>query len=227
MGLLDAERPYELATSARLVLDLEELARVEWASLEFYATVRRIERLPSARRSLFRLKETLAEHGAVLEVKQRLGEISARFGTTAVRDLIEPDVRLARAVVERLEASREGRTPDFEGLADENDLVSPEIIRVEYRERQKSFKWICKKHGLGMSRLHRLVAATGPVHDRSRRRCVEEQRPESVVARALKAADEGARIEEIAAILECSARTAKRFVKRHGYYLPPGRPRES
>src|SRR5579872_3740012 len=227
MGLLDANRPYELATHARLVLDLEELARVEWASLEFYATVRRIENLPSARRSLWRLRRTLAEHGAKLEIKQKLGHVSARFGTREIVDLIEPDVRRARAVVERLEAGREKREPDLEGLASENDEVNPDSVRVDYRERFKSFTWIARTRGLGKTRLRKLIALSGPVSPPSIRRCIEERRPRSAVERALKAAQEGGRVEDIAAILECSTRTAQRFAKRHGFFLPSGRPRGS
>lgn len=227
MGLLEANRPYERATRARLVLDLAELVRVEWATLEFYAAVRRIENVSSARRSLFRLKATLAALGVELEVRQAYGQISARFATPELLDLIEPDLRVARTIVERLEANRERREPDLEELESENDVLSPLVIRDDYRERLKSFKWIAKKYGLGMARLHRLVAATGPVPSRFARRSVEARRPAKTIKRALEAAGNGAACSVIASILDCSITTAQRFIKKHGFLRPRGRSRGS
>jgi hypothetical protein len=205
-------------------LDLDELAREEWSSLKDYAQVRRIPSREAARRSLFRVKQLLAQKGVDLEVSQHDFVLRARFGCRAVRELIELDLRPARQLVERLEAEREGREPcaAFEPL-----LLAPETIALDYRERSKAFGWIARKHGIGKERIRRLLAATGPIPDRVLRLCVEERKPRLVVDDAIEAAKRGAHVAEIAAILRCCLRTAKRFLKRHGLFLPPGRPRTS
>lgn len=221
MGLLDVKTPFERSRRARLVLDLDELAQRGRTSLEDYAAVRGIASLSSARRSLFRLKETLVQEGVALEVIQAVGRISADFGTREIAELIELDVRPARVLVEKFDAVREGREPELD------ESVNSDEIRRDYRERKKSFAWIARKHGLCKDRIHRLLAATGPVPSPSLRRCIEERRPRALVDRALEAVARGGRVAEVAAILECTTRTAKRLLKRHGFCLPWGRPRSA
>jgi hypothetical protein len=223
-SLLAATTASQRASHARLVLDLDELAREEWSSLERYGEVRRIPSPEAARRSLFRVKQLLAKKGVDLEVSQHDYALSARFGCRAVRELIELDLRPAMALVERIEGVQEGRE-----LVEPEDqlLLAPETIAVDYRERAKPFSWIAWKHGIGKQRIRRLLAVTGPIPDRALRLCVEERRPRPVADDAIEAAKQGARVSEIATILRCCPRTAKRFLKRHGLYLPPGRPRTS
>lgn len=221
MGLLDATQPSKHASHARLVLELDELARTEWAPLSLYATVRGIPTLAAARRSLFRLKNTLAAEGAELELKIENYNVSARFGTKEIVDLIEQDLRAAREIVEVLDAKREGREPDLEALACDAEVVSPETLAHDFHERLKPQEWIARKHGIGVKRLRRILESTGGLARPEVRR-VEQQRSPFVVADALAAAKRGELIEEIARILGCSTRTAKRFVKRHGIALARG-----
>jgi len=208
-----------------LILDLDELARTPWSSLEHYADVRGIPTLAAARRSLFRLKALLAKRGVALEVQQENHTITAHFGTRAIRELIEVDLVAACALLERLDAQEEGPAQSRDMF--DQALLSPETIAVEYRHRLKSCGWIARTHGIGRARIRRLLAATGPVPDRVLRLCVEERKPKHVVDLAMEAAGRGARLEEIASILECSERTARRFMKRHELVVPRGRPRTS
>ncbi len=223
-SLLATTTPSQRAHHARLVLDLDELSRSEWSTLAEYAEARRIPSPGAARRSLFRVKILLAKHGVELEIAQHDYALKARFGCRAIRELIELDVRPAWELVERLDAAQEGREPT---ARQESLLLAPETIAIDYRNRSKPFRWIARKHGIGKGRVRRLLAATGPIPDRGLRLCVEERKPRLVVGDAIEAAKRGARVSEIAAILRCCLRTAKRFLKRHGLFLPPGRPRTS
>jgi len=217
MGLLDTTTPSKLASRARLVLDLDELRRAEWVSLKDYACIRKIPTRSAARRSIFRLKRTLAECGVRLKLTIKDGEISARFGTQEIADLIEPDVRIASKIVLRLDERRNGGPLEDEDWADEEGVViSPETISLEYRKRAKSFAWIARKHGIGKGRLRKILISTGPIRTPKVCRRVEQRRPATVVARAVAAAERGAPIDEIAKILECSHKTALRFLKRFG-----------
>jgi hypothetical protein len=223
-SLLSNTTGLQRTSRAKLVLDLDELARAEWSTLMDYRATRRIASLAAARRSLFRVKRLLAEKGVGLEVTQYKYALSARFGCRAVRELIELDVRPAAQLLERLDAEREGREPC---LPPEQLLLAPETIAVDYRDRSKTFGWIAEKHGIGKGRLRRLLAATGPIPDRALRLCVEEREARHVVDRAIEAAKRGALVSEIAAILCCCDRTARRFLRRHEVYARRGRPRTS
>jgi hypothetical protein len=222
VALLDATQPSKRASNARLVLELDELAQMGgWIPLDEYASIRRIPSLGAARRSLFRLKKTLADYGVRLELKFEHYNMSARFATKEIGELIEPDLRAARRLVEVLDAKREGREPDLDGLAREAELVNPESLAYEFRDRLKPQEWIARKHGIGVKRLRRILASGGPL-TRPPIRCVERHRDEAAVTRALEAANRGERIEEIAKILDCSERTARRFARRHGIPLVGG-----
>lgn len=224
-SLLAGRSASQLPIWARLVLDLDQLARVEWVSLEFYAIVRGIETQTAARRNLFRVKQVLREHGVELVVAEEQRRLAARFGVPAVAELVEPDVRPARAILERLEARHENREPELDGLVGESAVLSPETISLEYRGRAKSFAWIARKHGVGKERIRRILVSTGPIRAPGLRRRLEERRPTATIEAALAAADRGDRLEEIARILACGVRTARRFLRRHGRTLPVGRPR--
>jgi len=225
VSLLATTTASERASHARLVLDLDELARSEWSSLDDYADLRKIPTAEAARRSLFRVKKLLGKNGIELEITQKDYVMYARFGSPAIRELIELDLRLARELLEELEVRREGRPPSRACL--EQVLLSPEALAVEYRERRKTFDWIARKHGVGPARIRRLLAATGPVPDRDLRRCVEERLSKHVVGSAVEAAKRGAHVAEIAAILGCCDRTARRFLRRNGFLACMGRPRTS
>jgi hypothetical protein len=227
VGLLEGRTASERASHARLLLELDELTRGQWATLDLYAVVRGITTLSAARRSIFRLKKTLAEHGVELEVVTERGAISAHFGTREIAEWIEPDLRAARELVRRLDARRGGLDHDDDEPAGETEVISPQTISLEYRSRAKSFAWIARKHGIGKGRLRRILVSTGPIRAPRLRRRVEERRPAALVARALDAADRGALLDEIAAILDCSRRTARRFLRRYGRTLRSGRPRAS
>jgi hypothetical protein len=225
LGLLASESAIERAASARLLVDMDELARVEWAPLELYASVRGIRSLEAARRNLFRAKTRLGEQGVELAVVEKNGLVSARFGTRAIRELIEADLRAARALVLRLEARRDGHEIESEALDQETEILSPETIALEYRGRTKSFAWIARKHGAGKGRIRKLLVSTGPIRTPEARRRVERRRPKAVVERALEAADRGARLAEVAAILACSKATAASFLRRNGRHVSRvGRP---
>jgi len=218
--------PFRRAQRARLLLDLDELAKLGWVSLDVYALVRRIDTTQAARRSVYRLKSALAAEGVALEVTEKNGIVLARFGTPEIAAFLEPDLREARVLVERLDAAREGRAPDLAGLANETDLMNPEAISIEYRARLRSLGWIAHKHGVGTRRLRKILASTGPIRSRGLRP-IEGHRPRALVERALEAIDRRAPLREIAEILGCTRATAQRFMARHGRALLRGRPRTS
>ncbi len=225
IALLAIKTPSKRAARARLLLDLDELATIGWAALDAYMVVRRIERAASARRSLYRLKKTLAQEGVQLEIVEENGIVTANFGARAIMEFLEADLRDARGLVERLDAARERRDPDMDGLAAETELMSPEALAADYRERRKTFGWIAHRYGVGTWRVRRMLAATGSIPSRAESHCVEIRRQRDVVERALRALLRRAPVDEIAAILSCSRRTAQRFMKRQGCTLLPGRPR--
>jgi hypothetical protein len=205
-----------------LILALDELSRENWVELRFYGCVRGIQSYAGARRSLFRVKRTLAEVGVSLAVKTENKVISARFSTPEIRELVEEGLRTARELVERLDARREGTDPALEGLEREAELVNPQEIVRDFRDRLKSHAWIARKYGIGIKRVRRILASVRPL-TRPEVRRVEHRRAKDAVKRALEAADRGALLEEIAKMLGCSTRTARRFVLRNGRKLPRGR----
>ncbi len=225
MSLLDVKSAIERATRARLILTLNELVREPWTSLGDYAMLREIASNDAARRSLYRLAKTLAGWGVELEIDEAKGLTKARFGTREIAELIEPDIRKARAIVERIDAEHEGRRPDLKGLARETEIVNAEMISSEYRQRRKGFAWITRKHGIGVGRARKILISTGAIIRPPRTRLsVEDRLPRAVVDDALMALANGALVAEVAAILGCSERTARRFAKRHGLVFKEGRP---
>jgi hypothetical protein len=226
MGLLDVTHPYDRERYARLVVALDELARSKLATLDLYAAARGISTFDAARRSLYRLKRTLARHGVALEIHEENGNLSANFGTDAIRELIEPDLRAAQALLEEIDARRQGRKAELACIERESEVVDPATISLEYRGRLKNFTWIARKHGIGKERVRRILVSTGPIRVPGFKSRLEARRPAPLVKQALEAADHGARLREIAAILNVSKSTARRFLRRHGRTLPTGRKAE-
>jgi hypothetical protein len=222
MSLLDVENDNERAANARLILVLDELSEVRhdpWSSLREFATLCGIATEAAARRRLYRVKVLLREHGVVLPTEETMGEVSVRFGTRAIRNLIEVDLRKARRIVETLDAKREGRKPDLKGLGREVEVVNADAIHMDYFWHRKSFAWIMYKYEIGVGRLTKILTAGDNVgvRDRRERVRIEDLRPEAAVAEALAILKKGALLAEVEAILKCSRRTAARFVERHGF----------
>lgn len=219
MGFLEVSEPAERAKRACLVVDLSELVHQEWASLGEYATARRSRTFTAAKRSLSRAKAALAREGIELAVRSSGGTIHARFGTPAIRDLVEVNLQSAQVLVARLDAkragagARAGAGEDGGSAQVRAQFVDPKAIAHDYRERLKPQPWIAQKYGIGIKRVRRILVALGATERREGRR-TENRRPSVVVRRALEAAGRGASLLEVAAILGCSARTAKRFVLR-------------
>jgi hypothetical protein len=219
MSLLDVENANERAANARLILVLDELSQVAhdpWSSLGEFAKLCGIATDAAARRRLYRAQDTLGECGVVLKIKEVKGEVSARFGTREIRDLVEVDLRKARRIVEILDAKREGRVPYLKGLAREAEVVNVEAIRQDYFERRKSFAWLMDKYEIGVGRLKKILMTEGVI-DPGKRVRIEDLRSKAATVDALAALARGALLAEVAAILKCSMRTARRFIKRHGF----------
>lgn len=172
----------------------------------------------AARRRLYRVQDTLAEHGVALEIKETKGDVAARFGTREIRDLVEVDLRKARRIVETSDAKREGCAPYLKGQAREAEVVNVEAIRQDYA-RGKAFAWIMDKYEIGVGRLRKILTSGDHenVRDPRERVRIEDLRPEAAVAEALALLRKGALLAEVGAILKCSRRTAGRFAERHGF----------
>lgn len=226
MSLLDVDNDNKRAANARLIVAADELsdpAHAAWSSLGEFARACGTSATPgAARRRLYRAKGTFAEHGVRLEITEAGGPVFARFQTQAIRDLIAVDIRRARRIVEVLNARREGRPPNLKGLEWETEVVDAEAIRRDYEE-GRSFASIMRTYVIGAGRLKKILMGTKTeVRDPKKRVRVEDLRSRAVVTKALGALQRGALLAEVAAILECSMRTARRFVKRRGFRCVEG-----
>jgi hypothetical protein len=221
MSLLNVKNRNKRAAHARLIVASDELSdpsHAEWSSLDEFARACRMSATrAAARRRLYRAKGTFAERGVLLEIREAGGPVFARFQTQAIRDLVAVDIRRARRIVEISDARREGRPPNLKDLAWDTDVVDADAIRQDYED-GASFASIRDSYVIGAGRLKKILEGSKTkIRDPKKRVCIEDIRPKRVVAKALAALRRAEFLTEVAVILKCSVRSARRFAKRHGF----------
>jgi len=220
--------PAARAYRARWVLALDEAGRLgrpatweEWNRIWFG---RERVTFQTAKRALTRLKRELRLYGVRLEASLE-GTVNAQ--AREVRDLIEPWIRTARDIRERIDALKERRKPELVNGWRAAPLVrSAEVVeaagsaqetRTEGKQSPpRGYHWLKKRFGISYGRLRYLLSCKKATRDPSRRRTIEDRRSPAVIERALAEFDAGGTVRDVAAVLRCSTRTAWLFLKRHG-----------